>query len=100
MSTAITDFELRLQRFYTQAAEQGEVSPAQRYRLEGFAQALLALGLAERDQLLACVRRNYRDASGAALEDACGPGWSGQDPDVVPVPWTAPRAPVWPSTRE
>lgn len=100
MSDPLASFERQLSALYEQAASTGEVAPAARYRLEGYAQALIAEGLVSRDAVMACVVRCYRDAQGAALEEAHGETWPGEDPSRVPVPWRAPRAPVWPTTRD
>ena len=79
----------RLEGFYRRLAEYGEAPPASRYRLEGFLEAGLALGLVEEAWLRGRIteaQRRYLDRALPAPPDAA--------PWAVAVRWA--RAPVYP----
>lgn len=79
----------RLDDFYRQLAQTGEVAPGPRFRLEGFLEAGLALQLVEPQQLAAMIAASYRAFIGE-LPEPC------QVADVavvLPVRWQ--RAPVY-----
>lgn len=90
------EFQRRLAE-YGAGLQAGAVSPAARYRLEGFAQAGVALGLTTAAELQDQVNRAL------ALPDAVLPeAGTLSDTDVdapVCLPFRLPVAPVYPSTR-
>ena len=87
----LPEAQQRLDNFYRELAQWGEVAPGPRFRLEGFLEAGLTLGLAQQPQLQAMVETSYRTFMGRAHEPI-----PGSDPMVqLPVCWQ--RAPVYKS---
>jgi hypothetical protein len=74
-----------------------DVAPARLHRAEGFAQAVLALGLADAEALIACIRACYRETLGeersGQFEDA-----DFRRGELPAIPFRLPRAPVYPSS--
>lgn len=78
-----------------------DVAPGERLRLEGFMQAGIVLGLATRQQVLACMAEICREYLGeAAMEHCEAPFPPMADPGILPLPPLMRRAPVVPSTRD
>jgi hypothetical protein len=85
----LTEAQQRLDDFYRKLAQWGEVAPGLRFRLEGFLEAGLTLGLVEGQQLQVMIETSYRTFLGRAPEPV-----PGSDPIVqLPVRWQ--RAPVY-----
>lgn len=83
------EFQRRLAE-YADGLQAGTVSPAVRYRLEGFAEAGVALGLATAEDVQVQVDRLLAFAGAAARPDSDVP---------ICLPFRLPVAPVYASTR-
>jgi hypothetical protein len=87
--TFIAEAARRLDAFYGDLHNYGEVAPGVRFRLEGFLEAGLSLQLVERNELDALIQAAYKTHMGQ--EPTAVPG----DGLQLPVRWR--RAPVYPS---
>ena len=85
------ELEQRLQDFYRELAEYGEVAPGVRFRLEGMLQTALWLQCVDEQQLQRLVHDIYREHMGEAPAPLPGR----PEPYHLPVHWQ--RAPVFPS---
>lgn len=75
-------------------------APALRYRIEGFAHAVCAFGLATPEELIAAVRAAYADALGADAAAYRDEEFFRSDGEVQApcIPVRLPRAPVFPGS--
>jgi len=87
----------RLDAVFTAWSGGADVSPGDSLRLEGFMQAGIALGLATREQLQACMAESCLRCLGRSLDEPFPPM---ADPSILPLPPLMRRAPVVPSTRD
>lgn len=92
----------RLDAVFAVWAAGQDVPPGDCLRLEGFMQAGIVLGLATRQQLLACMTASCRLHCAADLhEKKCGDIFPPMtDTSILPLPPMMRRAPVVPSTRD
>lgn len=89
LKAVLTD---RLRQVFAAYQRGEDVSPAQRFRLEGFAEALILSGEISEPEWIALIARLYQEELGQALpESAAG---------VARVPLLMQRAPVFPSTKD
>ena len=87
----LPEAQQRLDNFYRELAQWGEVAPGPRFRLEGFLEAGLTLGLVQQPQLQTMIDTSYRTFMGRAPDPI-----PGSEPMVqLPVRWQ--RAPVYKS---
>jgi hypothetical protein len=87
----LPEAQRRLDDFYRKLAQWGEVAPGPRFRLEGFLEAGLTLGLVQRQQLQDMIETSYHTFMGRAPEPVPGSDQAVQ----LPVCWQ--RAPVYKS---
>ncbi|MFM7275040.1 MAG: hypothetical protein ACKO4A_14520 [Gammaproteobacteria bacterium] len=74
-----------------------DVAPARLHRAEGFAQAVVALGLADAEAVAGFIRACYRETLGEAR---CGQFEEAdfRRGELPAIPFRLPRAPVYPSS--
>jgi hypothetical protein len=85
----VAEAQQRLDDFYGQLAQLGEVPPGARFRLEGFLEAGLALALIEADALQAMIAVSYQAVMGEEPVPCPAEGVA----VTLPVRWE--RAPVY-----
>lgn len=96
MTTDVVFMELlekKLDAFYRDFQQYGEMPPGDRLRLEGFMECGIALGLADHALIQAGITRAYERYMGEAPPNL---GWLQAGAPVLHVKWE--RAPVYPST--
>lgn len=74
-----------------------DVAPARLHRAEGFAQAVVALGQADTEAVIGCIRACYREALGEA-QAARFDEADFRRGELPAIPFRLPRAPVYPSS--
>lgn len=84
--------EMRLQSIFEDYAQGLDVPPANRYRTEGFAQALVAMGALSEQQCIELMAGVYKDVFGTVLDTSAMTG--------LHIPPVMKRAPVFPSSKE
>lgn len=89
--------QARIDRFYRELAQMGEVAPVIRLRLEGFLEAGLVLDLVSRDTVESWIYHYGRRhlGEGRMPDPSQVPADSDDDGMLLPVRWQ--RAPVHPS---
>jgi hypothetical protein len=88
-----TAAQQRLEGFYSNLAQWGEVAPGVRFRLEGYLQAGIDMGLLQRTQLQSMIEASYRSHMGKPPPPSPAPTEHVQ----LPVYWQ--RAPVYASGK-
>ena len=79
------------------ALARGEgAAPAMRYRVEGFARGICALGIAPAEEVVSFIREAYHAALGPAAADHSAGDFS--DEGLPSIPVRLPRAPVYPGS--
>lgn len=84
--------EARFKALFERYAEDKDVTPAQRFRLEGFVEAGLELGLITEPELLTLKQQCAEKAFGSTVSAE----WWG---DAIVIPAMMKRAPVKPSSK-
>ena len=97
----MAELETRLQAIYGALADGNDVAPAQRYRAQGFAQALVIVGVLSEVEFktlldIAC-QRAFNGAVPQALQSAINTTAANDGSCCIPI--VMPRAPVYPSTK-
>ena len=87
----IETLHARLVALFTVYTVGSDVTPAERYRTEGFAEALIAAGLLDTRSWAAMIEETFLAVTGEPL-----PGFDSQQPFI---PLLMARAPVFPSTK-
>lgn len=87
-----TQLKARLLNIFQDYAQGLDVSPAMRYRTEGFAQALVAMGALSERQCIDIMAEIYQAVFGDALDISTMTS--------LRIPPVMKRAPVYPSTSE
>lgn len=89
---AIDSCERQLLALFTALFEGRDIAPATQYRLEGYLEALVAMGLLSEDEAASLIDRAWREVFNTA------PVRGGSSPLSIPV--VMQRAPVFPSTKQ
>lgn len=88
---ALRHLEQQLLVLFTALQRGEDVSPANSYRAEGFAAALVTLGLRTEADVAACITGCWRQVFNIAPPDSA---------DSLSIPVIMQRAPVFPSTSD
>lgn len=91
-SKLVETLDARLRAIFAAYRDNEDVSPAQRFRVEGFAEALILAGELSEPHWIAMIARLYQEEVGQVLpESAAGSNR---------IPLLMQRAPVYPSTKD